>query len=201
MRSRSRAPNPEMALLAALNDAHTTPSELGRLARQQQGNVVIMATAEHEEIAGWFAGRLPDGWFTGAPSVTIDEGQIVVVGTLTEPALPEGATDKVRAGAAAGRITRFREATRGYRIAIAREAERKFELNVTWGATVGGTTEKFTPGGSGRRKAEGEGEAKNVEIAARRAAVRRWRQRYGFGGPRGWHRGGWFAPSGDQQSF
>ena len=46
-----------------------------------------MATPERDEIAGWFAGRLPDGWFTGAPSVTIDEGQIVVVGTLTEAAL------------------------------------------------------------------------------------------------------------------
>src|SRR6266702_3441363 len=107
-----------------------------------------MATPERDEIAGWFAGRLPDGWFTGAPSVTIDEGQIVVVGTLTKPALPEGAPTLLKAGAERGRIARFRESTRPYRIAIAREAEHKYELNVTWGATCGGTSVTFTPGGS-----------------------------------------------------
>jgi hypothetical protein len=162
-----------------------------------------MATPERDEIAGWFAGRLPDGWFTGAPSVTIDEGQIVVVGTLTEPALPEGASAQLKAGAETGRITRFREGTRPYRIAIAREAEHKFELPVTWGATSGGTTERFNPGGSGRRHAgEGEGdEAKKVTIAARRAAARQWQRRFAFGGPRAWRRRGWFAWQGDEQSF
>jgi hypothetical protein len=160
-----------------------------------------MATAERDEIAGWFTGRLPEGWFAEPPSVTIDEGQIVVVGALTEAALPEGASDKLKAGAEAGRISRFREATRGHRIAIAREAEHRFELNVTWGARSGGTTETFTPGGSGRpRGAEGE-EAKKVMIAARRAAARRWRARFGFGGPRAWRRAGWHAWHGDEQSF
>jgi len=146
-----------------------------------------MATPERDEIAGWFAGRLPDGWFTGAPSVTIDEGQIVVVGTLAEPALPADASAQLKAGAESGRITRFREWTRPHRIHIAREAEHRFELPVTWGATCGGTTEKFTPGGSGRRK-EGEGEGeKRVHVA--------WR-RHGWRGRRPWH--AWHA---DTQSF
>ena len=166
-----------------------------------------MATPERDEIAGWFAGRLPDGWFTGAPSVTIDDGQIVVVGALAEPALAGDASAQLKAGAEAGRISRFREATRPHRIHIAREAEHRFELNVTWGATCGGTTDTFTPGGSGRRRGEkGEGgdEAKNVMIAARRAAMRRWRRRFAFGGPPGWRRGagrGWYAWQGDEQSF
>jgi hypothetical protein len=149
-----------------------------------------MSTPERDEIAGWFAGRLPDGWFTGAPSVTIDEGQIVVVGTLTEPALPADASALLKAGAEAGRISRFRESTRPYRIHIAREAEHRFELPVTWGATSGGTTEKFTPGGSGRSQ-EGQGgeEAKKVRIA--------WR--HGWHGGRG--RRAWHAWQGDQQSF
>jgi hypothetical protein len=136
--------------------------------------------------------------------VTIDEGQIVVVGTLTEPALPEGASEKLKAGAEAGRIARFRESTRPYRIHIAREAEHRFELPVTWGATAGGTTLTFNPGGSGRRHHHGEGEgedAKKVMIAARRAAMRRWRGRFGFGGPRAWRRRGWYAWQGDEQSF
>ncbi|HEY4024920.1 MAG TPA: hypothetical protein VGO86_00710 [Candidatus Dormibacteraeota bacterium] len=161
-----------------------------------------MTTPELDEIAGWFAGRLPDGWFTGAPSVTIDDGQIVVVGTLTDPVVPEGASEKLRAGAEVGRITRFREATRPHRIHIAREAEHRFELPVTWGATSGSTTETFTPGGSGQRhRAEGEGEAKKVMIAAGRAAMWRWRRRFAFGGPRAWRRHSWSAPQGDEQSF
>jgi hypothetical protein len=161
-----------------------------------------MTTPDRDEIAGWFAGRLPDGWFTGAPSVTIDEGQIVVVGTLTEPVVPEDAPAQLRAGAEAGRISRFRESTRAHRIHIAREAEHKFELPVTWGATVGGTTLKFTPGGSGwKRGDEGEQQPKNVMIAARRAAMRRWSRRFAFGGPRAWRRRGWYASSGDVQSF
>jgi len=114
-----------------------------------------MEKAKLDEIAGWFAGRLPDGWFTGAPSVTTDDEQVVVVGTLDGPTLPEGASAETRAGAEAGRIARFREATRGARILIAREIERKYEVPVTWGATSGGTTLTFTPGGSGRRQREG----------------------------------------------
>ena len=151
-----------------------------------------MATPERDEIAGWFAGRLPDGWFTGAPSVTIDEGQIVVVGTLTEPALPEGASTLLKAGAEAGRITRFREGTRPYRIHIAREAEHKFELPVTWGATCGGTAQTFTPGGSGRRQTNEGEEAKKVRIAWRHG----WHGWHGWRGRRAWH-----AWHGDEQSF
>jgi hypothetical protein len=161
-----------------------------------------MANVEHDKITGWFAGRLPDGWFTGAPSVTIDEKQILVVGTLTGPALPEGASAELKAGAESGRISRFREATRPHRIAIAREAERRFELNVTWGATCGGTTQTFTPGGSGRRQAEeSEGEPSKVMIHARRRALRAWRRRFAFGGPPGWRRAGWQAGRDDFQSF
>ena len=39
-----------------------------------------------DDAAGWFSGRLPDGWFTGAPSVTVDRDEILVVGTLEAPA-------------------------------------------------------------------------------------------------------------------
>src|SRR5215472_15940818 len=131
-----------------------------------------MASTGHDTIAGWFAGRLPDGWFTGAPSVTVDDKQILVVGTLPN------------------------------RIWIAREAEHRFELPVTWGATSGGTTQTFTPGGSGRRqKGEGEGDAKQVVIDARRRMMRHWRRHFAFGGPRAWGRGDWQPPSSDVQSF
>src|SRR5205807_6400277 len=96
------------------------PQPIRRFNLDLRGNVVIMATPERDEIAGWFAGRLPDGWFTGAPSVTIDEGQIVVVGTLTEVTLRADAPAQMKAGAEVGRISRFREATRPHRVHIAR---------------------------------------------------------------------------------
>jgi hypothetical protein len=170
-----------------------------------------MEKTEVDKITGWFAGRLPDGWFTGAPSVTVDEKQVLVVGTLEAPELGAEVSAEVKAGAEAGRIARFREGTRGWRIEIAREAERQFKLPVTWGATSGGTTINFTPGGSGRGHGGSEGteEAKKVMIAARRRAVRAWRQRYAFGGPRAWRSAPWGGPGqwrrdssgGDVQNF
>ena len=125
-----------------------------------------MEQAQLETIGGWFAGRLPEGWFTGAPALTEEGGQVRVVGTLAAPALGEGATAARRSGAEAGRISRFREETRRQRIGIAREAERRFDVLVQWGATCGGTTSEFTPGGSGRRAGSGEepSSASQVEI-------------------------------------
>lgn len=100
-----------------------------------------------EDAAAWFAGRLPDGWFTGGPEVTCDRDEIVVVGEL--PALETGHpdTDAGRADAAAaeaGRISRFREETRERRIEIARQAETRYRRKVAWGARLGGTSELFT---------------------------------------------------------
>lgn len=96
-----------------------------------------------EDAAGWFAGRLPDGWFTGTPEVTVDRDEILVVGTL---AAPEGAgTDEAaRTAAETGRISRFREETRDERIAIAREAEHRYGRKVAWGAGCGDTRQLFT---------------------------------------------------------
>ena len=100
-----------------------------------------------DDAAGWFAGRLPDGWFTGAPSVTVDRDEILVVGTL-EPPTVEGSgdgPDPVAVSAAeAGRISRFREDTREERISIAQEAEHRYGHNVTWGAVAGETRQLFT---------------------------------------------------------
>src|SRR5215472_4414045 len=106
-----------------------------------------MSNADLSQIQGWFAGRLPDGWYSGV-DVSIEDDQIVVLGKLSEEGLP--AEDSAKEGFAAGRIGRFREETRGSRIGIAREAEERFGKHVTWGATLGGVTKRFTPGGSGR---------------------------------------------------
>jgi hypothetical protein len=106
-----------------------------------------MDDKEFGSIRGWFAGRLPDGWFTGV-EVTIEDDQIVVLGTL--PELSVGTTPEEKEGAAAGRIARFREDTRGQRVGIAQEAEERFKKYVTWGARLGGVTKRFNAGGGGR---------------------------------------------------
>ncbi|TFV69108.1 hypothetical protein E4P40_22560 [Blastococcus sp. CT_GayMR20] len=95
---------------------------------------------ERSEVAGWFAGRLPDDWFTGPVELTIDRDEITVVGTLAEPSAGEGDA----AAARAGRIARFREETRQQRMAIADAAQERYGRSVAWGAQCGDTREVFT---------------------------------------------------------
>src|SRR5438445_9547858 len=115
-------------------------------------------------IKGWFTGRLPDGWFTGG-EVAVEDDQIVVIGNLAE--INVGSSPEEKEGAAAGRIARFREETRGNRIGIAQEAEERFKKFVTWGAKLGGVTKRFNAGGGGR----GGDDRRSVMI-------RRWMRRH-----------------------
>src|SRR5690349_21024960 len=69
----------------------------------------------------WFAGRLPDAWFTGEPTVVVDREEITVIGRLAEAA--DADADKQESEAhASGRVARFREETRSERMRIADEA-------------------------------------------------------------------------------
>src|SRR5512140_2161150 len=88
---------------------------------------------DRSEVAGWFAGRLPDGWFTGPPELIIDRDEVTVVGTLAEPEAGEGDPSAARAG----RISRFREDTREERMAIADAAQERYGRSVAWGAICG----------------------------------------------------------------
>jgi hypothetical protein len=104
-----------------------------------------MTPATHtHDLAGWFAGRVPDGWFTGPPEVTGDREEILVVGTLPEPDYPEGADDSTRATAREARILGFREDTREQRMRIADEAEHRTGRKVAWGAVCGDERRLFT---------------------------------------------------------
>ncbi|WP_433506000.1 hypothetical protein ACQP04_05625 [Pseudonocardia halophobica] len=99
------------------------------------------------DAAAWLRGRLPDDWFVGAPEVTIDREEIVIVGELPAvqgdfPDTDAGRAEK--AAAAAGRISRFREETRDERIDIARQAEHRYQRKVAWGARIGDVEELFT---------------------------------------------------------
>jgi len=110
-----------------------------------------MSTEKHgedatpgEEVRGWFAGRLPDGWFTAPPEVLVDREEITVVGPLGDLDTAPDASPAAQAAAADGRARRFREETRDHRIEIAREAELKFSRTVSWGVICGGRKVMFT---------------------------------------------------------
>lgn len=96
-----------------------------------------------EKLTGWFAGRIPDDWFEGAPEVTVDRDEILVVGTLSPPSTGKG-SETVRKEAEASRIDAWREDSRVKRIEIASEAERRFRRKVSWGAECGDTRQLFT---------------------------------------------------------
>ncbi len=97
-----------------------------------------------EDIPGWFAGRIPAGWFAGPPEVTSDGDEILVLGALPDVELAPGTSEEGRAAARSARIDRFREETRDERVRIAREAERQFRRKVAWGAKCGDQTRVFT---------------------------------------------------------
>jgi hypothetical protein len=110
-----------------------------------------MTNSNAESISSWLAGRLPAEWFDGAPEVTVDRDEAVVVGRIAAPedsedpaAVHDKAAAPDRGAAESGRIARFREETREQRIRIAREAEHTFGRKIAWGAACGETKEVFT---------------------------------------------------------
>jgi len=102
-----------------------------------------MKNAKSETI-GWFAGRLPDGWFLGAPDVLYDREEILVLGTIAEPDLGAGAEDDARVAARRSRVEQFREDTRAQRMQIADAAEERFGRKVAWAVECGSDRHVFT---------------------------------------------------------
>jgi hypothetical protein len=99
---------------------------------------------QEELIDAYFAGSVPDDWFEGPPEVELDREEILVVGALRDVELPKDATEAAKAEARRARIEAFREETRGRRIRIASEAQRRFGRRVSWGARCGETRAHFT---------------------------------------------------------
>jgi hypothetical protein len=97
-----------------------------------------------DEIKGWFAGRIPDGLYEGAPEVTADREEILIVGRIAEPQLAEDTSADAAAAARAGRINQHREDTRRKRMEIASEAEHRFGRKVSWGVVCGDDRVVFT---------------------------------------------------------
>ena len=103
-----------------------------------------MGDMTKDELRGWFAGRIPDDWFTGPLEVTVDREEILVVGDLAEVKAAKGAGEAEAAAARESRVDGFREETRSARMRIAEEAQRRFRRHVSWGVRLGGETQHFT---------------------------------------------------------
>ena len=99
--------------------------------------------AGRDEIAGWFAGRIPQGWFQGTPEVRVDREEVWVIGTLPDVQLNNASTEGL-AAARDGRIKQFREDTRDARIEISQEAQKRFGRVASWGVKIGDTEQMFT---------------------------------------------------------
>ncbi|MEM1333435.1 MAG: hypothetical protein AAGG08_08250 [Actinomycetota bacterium] len=103
------------------------------------------STSSTSAIHAWFTGRLPAPWTDVAPpSIVIDRDEITVTISVTAPELGDDASDADGAEAVSGRVTGFREDTRDQRMAIARDAEHRFERKVAWAVRVGEHVELFT---------------------------------------------------------
>jgi len=101
-------------------------------------------THTEDDIRGWFAGQVPDGWFVAAAEISGDREEIMVFGSLPEPKTEDGASAETIQAACSARIDRFREETREARMRIAAEAEHRFGRRVSWGAACGDARKSFT---------------------------------------------------------
>jgi hypothetical protein len=108
------------------------------------GNEGGSAGSAAERLRGWFSGRMPSDWFTGAPEISLDREEITIIGVLPSAETSEDTTEAERAAAAEGRSRRFREETRQQRIEIAREAEHRFGRKVSWGVICNKKIVMFT---------------------------------------------------------
>jgi hypothetical protein len=103
-----------------------------------------MAMTQTGTVQGWFAGRVPEGWFTGPPEAAADREEILVTGTLPDPEVGADADDATRRAARRARIQGHREDTREHRMRIADEAEARFGRKVAWAARCGDDQVVFT---------------------------------------------------------
>lgn len=94
-----------------------------------------------EELGAWFAGSLPDNWFSEPADIQFDRDEILVTGSLP---MPEVAAGDDQAIAAHARIAAFREDTREQRMAVADRAQGLYLRRVSWAVTCGDKKAAFT---------------------------------------------------------
>lgn len=106
-----------------------------------RGRQVEPPVTSTEELRSWFAGNLPDDWFTEPVSIAFDRDEIVVTGALAAPKIEDGDNATI---ANQARIQAFRENTREDRIGIAARAEATFLRKVSWTVDCGDEHVEYT---------------------------------------------------------
>ncbi len=104
----------------------------------------MAATESTARLEGWFAGRLPDEWFTGPPTVTRIARRSSWWARSPNRTIPTAPTRLPSPRPAGPVIQRFREETREQRMRIADEAEIGTGRKVAWGARCGDEQKTFT---------------------------------------------------------
>jgi hypothetical protein len=104
----------------------------------------MITKGKEQALRGWFAGRLPEDLFVELLDLTVDREEITVIGRIPEPDIDAEASQVERDASLEGRIAEFRERTREDRVAVAREAERRFGRKVSWGVECGGKRAMYT---------------------------------------------------------
>ncbi|MEO6570099.1 MAG: hypothetical protein ABIO83_00985 [Ilumatobacteraceae bacterium] len=104
-----------------------------------------MSPSATTSITSWFTGRLPSEWTAVSPaSMVVDRDEITITLSIPSPPMPADGAEVDADEAVSGRIAGFRDDTRERRMAVAREAEHRFERKVAWAVTCGDRTERFT---------------------------------------------------------
>ena len=92
----------------------------------------MITSKELQKLEELVSPMIPGGWFVGPPRLTVDDDEILVVGTLADDGPGDGGPDA------------FREATRAARMEIADCVQPATGRSVAWGVTTGETTTVFT---------------------------------------------------------
>lgn len=102
-------------------------------------------TTDDTAIEIWLTGRFPAEWTSaGTPTLVVDRDEITITITLDSPDLPDNTSEADRAHTISELVTDFRETTRDRRMAIAHDAEHRFERKVAWAVRVGDETALFS---------------------------------------------------------
>jgi hypothetical protein len=114
------------------------------------GNDVIMKSqhsvpkVETDDVAEWFVEHIGDQWGAGAPDVSVDGDEILIVLDIGDADVGDDLTGEERRASRSARISNFREETRGRRMEIAAAAEVRFGRKVSWGVRAGDLGLLFT---------------------------------------------------------
>ena len=92
----------------------------------------MITNPDHTKLDDLVSPMIPGGWFEGPPVLTVDDDEILIVGTLAVAGPGDGDPDA------------FREATRAARMEIADRVQPATGRSVAWGVTTGTGTTVFT---------------------------------------------------------